>query len=129
MDKKVFDVLKKTKKAISLDKLFEKLEVTTEDEKVEVKEIVENLVSKHEVFETPNHNFIVMSKTSFRRGRFYGNKNGSGRVVVTVDYIDGEGNHVVYNDEYLVDKDIELKVITEQLHSSLIFTFLTSLVV
>jgi len=53
MDKKVFDVLKKTKKAISLDKLFEKLEVTTEDEKVEVKEIVENLVSKHEVFETP----------------------------------------------------------------------------
>ena len=77
----------------------------------EVKEIVENLVSKHEVFETPNHNFIVMSKTSFRRGRFYGNKNGSGRVVVTVDYIDGEGNHVVYNDEYLIDKDNALGAI------------------
>ena len=111
MDKKVFDVLKKTKKAISLDKLFEKLEVTTEDEKVEIKEILDSLVSKYEVFETPNHNYIAMSKTSYRRGHFYGNKNGSGRVVVTVDYIDGEGKHVVYNDEYLVDKDSALGAI------------------
>ena len=111
MDKKVFDVLKKTKKAISLDKLFEKLEVTTEDEKVEVKEILDNLVSKYEVYETPNHNYIAMSKTSYRRGHFYGNKNGSGRVVVTVDYIDGEGKHVVYNEEYLVDKDSALGAI------------------
>ena len=111
MDKKVFDVLKKTKKAISLDKLFEKLEVTTEDEKVEIKEILDSLVSKYEVFETPNHNYIAMSKTSYRRGHFYGNKNGSGRVVVTVDYIDGEGNHVVYNDEYLIDKDSALGAI------------------
>ena len=111
MDKKVFDVLKKTKKAISLDRLFEKLEVTTEDEKVEVKEILDNLVSKYEVYETPNHNYIAMSKTSYRRGHFYGNKNGSGRVVVTVDYIDGEGKHVVYNEEYLVDKDSALGAI------------------
>ena len=111
MDKKVLDVLKKTKKAISLDRLFEKLEVTTEDEKVEVKEILDNLVSKYEVYETPNHNYIAMSKTSYRRGHFYGNKNGSGRVVVTVDYIDGEGKHVVYNEEYLVDKDSALGAI------------------
>lgn len=111
MDKKVFDVLKKTKKAISLEKLFEKLEVTTDDEKVEIKEILDSLVSKYEVFETPNHNYIAMSKTSYRRGHFYGNKNGSGRVVVTVDYIDGEGKHVVYNEEYLVDKDSALGAI------------------
>ena len=31
--------------------------------------------------------------------------------MVTVDYIDGEGNHVVYNDEYLVDKDSALGAI------------------
>ena len=111
MDKKVFDVLKKTKKAISLEKLFEKLEVTTDDEKVEIKEILDSLVSKYEVFETPNHNYIAMSKTSYRRGHFYGNKNGSGRVVVTVDYIDGEGKHVVYNEEYLIDKDSALGAI------------------
>ena len=42
MDKKVFEVLKKSKKAISFDKLCEKLEVSTEDEKVEVKEILDN---------------------------------------------------------------------------------------
>ncbi len=111
MDKKVYDVLKKTKKAISLEKLCEKLEVTTESEISEVKEILDNLMSKQEVYETPNHNFIAMSKTSFRKGRFYGNKNGSGKVVVTVDYIDGDGNHVVYNDEYVIDKDNALGAI------------------
>ena len=111
MDKKVFEVLKKTKKAISLDKICEKLEITNADERTEVKEILDSLVSKNEVFETPNHNFIAMSKTSFRKGHFYGNKNGSGRVIVTVDYIDGEGKHVVYNEEYIIDKDSALGAI------------------
>ena len=36
MDKKVFEVLKKTKKAISLDKICEKLEITNADERTEV---------------------------------------------------------------------------------------------
>lgn len=46
-----------------------------------------------------------MGKTSFRKGRFYANRDGSGKVVVITDYIDREGQHVVNRDEYPVEKE------------------------
>jgi len=105
MDKKVLEVLKKTKKPISIERICEKLEITDSSEISEVKRIVDDYVGNYSVIKTPNNNFISIGKTSFRKGTFYADRNGSGKVVVITDYIDGEGKHVVNKDEYKVDKE------------------------
>ena len=85
MDKKVLEVLKKTKKPISIERICEKLEITDSSEISEVKRIVDDYVGNYSVIKTPNNNFISIGKTSFRKGTFYAARNGSGKVVVITD--------------------------------------------
>ena len=77
----------------------------TEDEKIEIEEILENGVSKYEIFKTPSDNYIYMIKTSFRKGRFYADKSGSGKVSITTTYVNGDGNIVVNEDRVDIGKD------------------------
>ena len=74
-------VLRKEKKAISLERLFSKVKdlisrekgedvSLTEEEKKEITDILEDGVEKYEIFKTPSDNYIYMMKTSFRKGRF-----------------------------------------------------------
>ena len=111
MDKKVLEVLKKSKKAISLDKICEKLGVTGSGEREDVERIINDYVSNYSIIKTPNNNYVLMGKTSFRKGRFYANRDGSGKVVVITDYLDRDGNHVVNRDEYPVEKESALGAI------------------
>ena len=109
-------VLKKEKKPASLEKIIEKIEAIkseelgrevslTYDEKMDVIDILEDGISKYEVYKTPSNNYILFSKTSFRTGRFYGNRDGAGRVSVTTSYVDKDGKLVVKSDKYEVSKE------------------------
>ena len=104
MVEKVLYALKKSKKAISFEKLIEKLEITEKKEIEEVKRIVESLIEDYEVYCSPNRNIQLMSKTSFKKGRFHGYRNGDGKVYVTNSYINGIGEHIVNEEVYSVEK-------------------------
>ena len=105
-------ILKKSKKPLSLDKIFEKIEILGEEilelsdaQKEEIKQILEEGCLDYNFYKTPNGNYTLFSKTSFVIGRFHGNKDGGGKVFVTRSYTDKEGKLVV--------KDEEIKVTSE----------------
>ena len=108
--------LKKEKKPASWDKIVSRIEkiksdelgkdvYLTDEEVDEVFDILEDGVSKYEIYKTPSGNYISFSKTSFRKGRFYGNRDGAGRVSVNTSYVDKDGNLVVKNEKYDVVKE------------------------
>ena len=107
--------LKKEKKAFSFKKVCEKIEkialkdnpdfTLTNDMKKEIKSILDNGVKKCEYYLSPSNNYTLMSKTSFRKGRFVADRNGNGVVSVTTSYIDKENNNVVRTDKYFINKE------------------------
>lgn len=102
-------VLKKEKKAISLELIVSKIEQLrnsklTEEEIKEVLDTLEEDVSNLDVLKTPTNEYILLTKTSFRKGRFYSDKNG-GVVSVTNSYIDRDGKLIVSSEEFNVDKE------------------------
>ena len=109
-------ILRKEKKAISLEKLILKIEniiskergeiiSLTDAEKKEIIDILEKGVERYEIFKTPSNNYIYMTKTSFRKGRFYADKSGSGKVSITTTYVNGDGNIVVNEEKIDINKD------------------------
>lgn len=106
-------VLKKIKKPIDIEKVYQKVEriikkdnpeymgLTLADKK-EIDGIISDGVSKFKYIKTPADNYISILKTSFRKGRFHGNKRGDGNVFVTTEYVTKEGNHVINNEYFSV---------------------------
>ena len=105
MKEQLLQLLKKAKKGLSVDTIYEKLGVEKEEEKIEILNILKDLVLKYEVYLSPNNNYFLMSKTSFKKGVFYSNRNGDGKVHVITSYEDKEGKTVSYEDDYFVAKD------------------------
>ena len=108
--------LKKEKKPASFEKIVSRIErikseelnrevFLTDEEKAEVLKVLEEGVLKYEVYKTPSNNYIAFYKTSFRRGRFYGNRDGAGKVSVTTSYVDREGQLVVNAEKYDIHKE------------------------
>ena len=106
--------LKKEKKAASLEKILDRIEKIrleegeaplTREEKEEVERILEEMVSKLEVYKTPNDHYILLSKTSFRKGRFFGDRSGRGKVSVTTSYTNRDGEIVVNEEKYMIPRD------------------------
>lgn len=107
--------LKKEKKAVSFEKVCERIEkialkddpdfTLTNDMKKEIKSILDNGVKKYEYYLSPSNNYTLMSKTSFRKGRFVADRNGNGVVSVTTSYTDKENNNVVRTDKYVINKE------------------------
>ena len=105
--------MKKEKKAISFEKIFKKIKSLFEDEgwkftldnEKEIKHILEQEVSSYEIYKTPSNNYILLSKTSFRKGRFIGDRNGAGKVSVTTSYVDKLGKLVHNEEKYPIGKD------------------------
>lgn len=107
-------VLKKLKKPASFESICEKVlelindgttkEVVflTDEEKDEIKSILDKGVEDFNIYRTPKDSFILMSKTSFRIGKFYGNRSGGGKVNVTTSYVNGKGELIVDNNSYVI---------------------------
>ena len=105
-------VLLKTKKPISMDKVYEKVErklgedyVLSNVEKEKIESIVLDGVNDYKYIKTPSDNYISIKKTSFKKGRFIGDRTGAGKVVVTDSYTNKEGKLVVKEEKYLIDRD------------------------
>ena len=103
-------ILKKAKKPIELSKIYEKIEelnnISLSDfEKQEIVDVIENGISNYEYYKTPNDRIVLFSKTSFRKGKFYGNRGGDGFVLVTSSYYDKINNQIVKNEKYHIDSD------------------------
>ena len=108
-------VLKYTKKPIDMEKIYSKVEkairkeddsytISSED-KEKINEIIEKGVNDLEYYMTPTYKFISYSRTSFRTGRFHGNKAGEGFVVVKSFYIDRDGNKHVDEEKFSINKE------------------------
>ena len=115
MEEKLDLVLSKAKKAISLEGIYSRVESLLSEEagnsirlsseqKQEIQAFLVQKVGEYEVYETPNGNYFPLYKTSFRKGRFFANRNGQGNVFVTVDYMK-DGHHIVKEDCYFIDRD------------------------
>ena len=114
--KKYIDlVFKKEKKPISKDKLYNRVEsliqkddnsflLSLKDKKI-IDSILDKGIKKYDYYKTPNGKYTSLLKTSFRKGRFHGNRGGDGFVIAIVSYIDREGNQIVREDKYSVEKD------------------------
>ena len=108
-------VLRYAKKPIDIEKIYSKVEtcikkeneeyVMSSEDKEEINKIIEKGVKRLEYYQTPSDKYIPLFKTSFRKGRFHGNKAGEGFVVATISYIDKEGNKVVKEEKYSIIRD------------------------
>ena len=108
--------LRKEKKPASFEKIVARIEKIkseelmqevhlTKAEQDEVRKLLDQFVSEYEVYQTPSDNYVLLSKTSFRKGRFYGDRNGGGRVFVTTSYVDREGELVVKDEKFEISRD------------------------
>ncbi len=104
----------KVKKSLSLDEIISKVDELIKEEnpsyimsKNDIEEI-SNIINNGidiEYFKTPNDKYKLMSKTSFRNGRFISDKNGNGHVDVFTSYMK-DGEPVVVKNSYYIDKEL-----------------------
>lgn len=115
MKKYVEYVLRKEKKPIDIEKLYSKVEsliqidnasyVLTAEDKAVIDKVLEEGVSNYEFYQTPSDKYTLLSKTSFRKGRFFGNRAGEGYVICVTSYVNREGKQIVNEDKYTITKD------------------------
>lgn len=108
-------ILKKEKKPVDLEKIFKRIEnfkktenldyEISEDEKNEVIKILEDGIKKYEYYMTPNGNFTLFTKTSFRIGRFHGNRIGEGTVFTKTSYVSKDGKRNVKNEKFYINRE------------------------
>ena len=105
MKEQLITILKKAKKGMSFDTICEKLSIEKDEERVELLNILKELVKSYDVYLSPNNNYSLMSKTSFKKGTFFGSRNGDGKVHVITSYEDREGKLVTYEEDFYVAKE------------------------
>ena len=107
-------VLKKEKKPVDIEKIYEKVEslkkiidsnyvMTTEDME-EVDKVLATGLAKYDYYMTPTGRYTFLFKTSFRKGRFHGNRAGEGFVVSNVTYVSKDGKRIVKDEKFNISK-------------------------
>ena len=104
MKEQLLTVLKKAKKGASFDTICEKLSIEKTEEKVELLNIIQDLIKEYEIYLSPNNNYFLMSKTSFKKGTFFSNRNGDGKVHVITSY-EKDGKTYSYEEDFFVAKE------------------------
>ena len=108
-------VLKNSKKPIDIEKIYEKVEsviqkdnesytITIEDKR-KIDKIVERGLKRIEYYQTPTGKITPIFRTSFRKGRFHGNRAGEGFVTAIMSFTDKEGKKVVREEKYSILKN------------------------
>lgn len=109
-------ILKKAKKPIDKETLYVKTEeliklekddfkkLSSDDKKV-IDEVIDNGLDSYEYIETATGKISLITKTSYRTGRFYGNRNGEGFVISRNFFVDKFGNQLSNEDKYGIDKN------------------------
>ena len=109
-------VLLKAKKPISYEKILKKIEsiktneigkdyILSEEEKNDIFDIIKECVGEYDIIKTPNDNYIHYLKSSFRKGRFYADRSGAGKVSVFTSYTNRDGKLVTTEEKYEIRRD------------------------
>ena len=106
MEERVIELLRKLKmkKSLSFEQIAERLEITDQEELLELKDILDKNVNNYNIFHTDLNTYKLMSKTSFRKGVFHANKSGGGSVLIVTSY-DKDGEHIVLQKEFLIKSE------------------------
>ena len=115
MKQYVDKVLRKTKKPIDKAMLYLKIEQLMEvdeedfkelssDDKKKIDEIITEGLNNYEYIKTNTGKIAAIMKTSFRTGRFYGNRNGEGFVISRNFFVDKEGKELTKEEKYTINK-------------------------
>jgi len=108
-------LLKKEKKPVDKEKIYQRIEllkrledeeytITSEDME-EIDKILDKGVEKYEYFMTPTGKYTLLTKTSFRKGRFHGNRAGEGFVVSNTVYISKDGKKTQREEKFSINKE------------------------
>jgi len=108
-------VLKKEKKPVDIEKLYRKIEKIKMledsnyslscDELNEIDNILSKGIEKYEYYRTPKGNYTLLYKTSYRKGRFHGNKIGEGFVISNTPFVTKEGKRIVKEEKFDISKN------------------------
>ena len=108
-------LLKKEKKPVEKEKIYKKIELLkqiedeeytiTSEDMDEIDKILNLGVKKYEYYVTPNGKYTLLTKTSFRKGRFHGNRAGEGFIVASSVYITKDGKKVVREEKFSINKE------------------------
>ncbi len=110
----VLKVLRKSKKAISLEEIIRKVKNRylkdnpdkkdlSEDDILEIMGIVENLENNYEIIRIGD-GFKLLRNTSFHKGKFAFDSKGA-KVVEDCSYVDDTGDLVIIKNEFRVSRD------------------------
>jgi len=116
MEDLVYVILKKAKKPLSMESIYEKIESLLktmnddftgldDEKKVEINRCLDDGIKKFKYIKSPKGNYTLMSKTSFRKGKFYGTKRGDGAVIVTTSYVNNNGEKIVKEERFPIAID------------------------
>ena len=114
MNEYVLKVLRKSKKAISLEEIIGKVKNRylkdnpdkknlSEDDILEIMGIVEELEKNYEIIRIGD-GFKLLRNTSFHKGKFFFDSKGA-KVVEDNSYINGFGDLVINKTEFRVSRD------------------------
>ncbi|MBR5369763.1 MAG: VacB/RNase II family 3'-5' exoribonuclease [Bacilli bacterium] len=107
--------LKKEKKPVEIEKVYKIVEekmkkdhpnyVLSDTTKEEIDDIIATGVENYEYFKTPKGRYTLISKTSFRKGSFHGNRIGGGTVYSTTTCIRKDWTREVRDERFTIDSD------------------------
>ena len=108
LEEKVDLIFKKIKKPQTIEKIFEKFEITDKNEKNLIKMIINKKIDDYSIIETSAGKYININKTTFRKGRFSKTSHG-GMVYVDHFYVDKNGNEQYYETTHKINENTNYK--------------------
>ena len=73
--------LKSSKKALTIDEIAEILYLTSDEEKKELKDTIDNLLNSYDVYKTSGDKFLDIDNSPYKKGTYRISKDGKGRIV------------------------------------------------
>ena len=108
-------ILKKEKKPVEIEKLYKKIEEKkqkddykyslSDSDIAEIDKILSKGIESYEYYKTPNGKFTLLASTSFRKGKFRGNRIGGGIVVSNTTYLKKDGSRVTREEKFTIERD------------------------
>ena len=108
-------ILKKEKKPVEIEKIYKKIEdrkrkidpnyVLSDTEVEDIERILNKGVEKYEYYKTPHGKYTLISRTSFRKGNFRGNRIGGGTVICNTTYVKKDGTRLNREERFTLERE------------------------
>ena len=108
-------ILKKEKKPVEIEKIYRIIEtkkkqedsdyVLSDSDMSEINKILSDGIENYEYYKTPKGRYTLISKTSFRKGDFHGNRGGGGIVHSTTTCIKKDWTKEVRDEKFTIESE------------------------